>query len=66
MTLSQRLDQIETGRKKGLRDGIDALKVELKIARAALSGTDDAAIKDTLIARIEVWVAAIEALESLL
>jgi hypothetical protein len=69
MTVGDRLAQIEIGRKKGLREGIDALNVELQIARAALSAHRAAKVKEgsesQLIDRIEVWIAAIETLESM-
>ncbi len=57
------LDEREIGRRKGLQDAIGALKTELRMVRTALVATVDEQLKDKLIDRSEVWIAAIELLE---
>ncbi len=66
MTLSERLDQIEIGRKKGIREAVDTLKGELRMARTAMAATVDEQQREQLRDRIGVWVCAIEIVETCL
>jgi hypothetical protein len=65
LTLSERLAEVQKGRRLGLKEGIAALKVELRLVRTAIVASVDEQQKQKLIDRAEVWVCAIEILEAL-